>query len=392
MIPAIKPENEKERLKALRGFEVLDTPAEEAFDDLTRLASDICETPIALVSLVDSDRQWFKSRVGLDATETPRDLAFCAHAILEEEIFEVADATQDERFSDNPLVTEAPDIRFYAGAPLTTAKGLNLGTLCVIDRKPKKLNELQKNTLDVLSKQVIAQLELRLVARRALDLSQAKSRFLASMSHELRTPMNAILGFSALLKKKEFDPRSDDFINRIHSSGLRLLGLINDVLDLSKVEAGKINLRKAPVDVGELGRDLVAELEGLAGENVSLRTECVEGLGPLETDPDRLRQILLNLVGNALKFTKEGEVLVRITGQGPGPPRMIQVIDTGIGMDSDRLETIFRPFEQAHETTQQDFGGTGLGLALVKQLAKELGFRVSVTSEKGAGSVFSLVL
>jgi GAF domain-containing protein len=155
---------EADRLEALRQYNILDTPAEQTYDDITALAAFICDVPIALVSLVDADRQWFKSRVGLDTQETSRDVSFCAHAILGPTIMMVNDATQDERFFDNPLVTSAPGIRFYAGVPLIPPEGMPLGTLCVIDRKPRTLSEHQIKTLEALARQVVIQLELKRVS------------------------------------------------------------------------------------------------------------------------------------------------------------------------------------------------------------------------------------
>jgi len=166
------PDNETERLAALARYRILDTIGEQVYDDLTLLASTICQTPIAMISLVDRDRQWFKSRIGIDTTQTPRDVAMCAHAILESSTFVVPDAAADTRFADNPLVTEYPKVRFYAGVPLTTHDGHNLGTLCVVDRLPRSLNPTQQSALEALGRQVIALLELR---RTSADLADALS-------------------------------------------------------------------------------------------------------------------------------------------------------------------------------------------------------------------------
>ena len=174
MTAAPKPLNEERRLEALQGFEILDTPAEKAFDDLVRLAAYICETPIAAVSFIDRDRQWFKAKVGLELSETKRDLAFCAHAILTpDDTLIVPDASLDARFSDNPLVTGEPKIRFYAGAPLVTENGLVLGTLCVVDYIPKELNAAQIKALTVLRNQVIRELELH---KKNIELSEANKK------------------------------------------------------------------------------------------------------------------------------------------------------------------------------------------------------------------------
>ena len=158
------PNNEAARLEALRHYRILDSAPERSFDAITELASFICESPIALVSLVDKDRQWFKSRVGLAATETPRDFSFCAHAIVQGTLLVVEDATADKRFADNPLVTDDPHIRFYAGAPLITPEGHALGSLCVIDRKPRKLSAERASALEKLASLVVTQLELRRVS------------------------------------------------------------------------------------------------------------------------------------------------------------------------------------------------------------------------------------
>ena len=164
------PIREVSRIEALRRYQILDTEAESGFDDITALAAFICDTPIALISLVDEDRQWFKSKVGLEATQTSRDVAFCAYSIVESEILIVPDACEDERFADNPLVTGHPNIRFYAGAPLVSSDGFALGTLCVIDRRARQPTPAQCEALAALSRQVMAQMELR---RISAELAQA---------------------------------------------------------------------------------------------------------------------------------------------------------------------------------------------------------------------------
>ena len=166
-------QNEKKRLKVLWQYEVLDTVPEEVFDDLTELAARICEAPIALISLVDEKRQWFKSRFGTDFTETTRDISFCAYAITQTDLFVVPDATLDERFAGNPLVTSEPKIRFYAGAPLITPDGYALGTLCVIDKVPRTLRPDQKQALRILAHHVVTQLELR---RRTRELGAVRDK------------------------------------------------------------------------------------------------------------------------------------------------------------------------------------------------------------------------
>ncbi|MES2886403.1 MAG: sensor domain-containing diguanylate cyclase [Pseudomonadota bacterium] len=163
-VPAALPFNEQQRLDALHGYRVLDTAPEQAYDDLTTLAAAVCGTPVALISLVDVQRQWFKARRGLEPNETARDLAFCAHAILTpDRVFEVPDARLDDRFATNPLVTGEPHVRFYAGTPLLTPQGLPIGTVCVIDHVPRQLDDTQRSALESLARQVVAQLELRRV-------------------------------------------------------------------------------------------------------------------------------------------------------------------------------------------------------------------------------------
>lgn len=223
------PSSEEKRLISLKELKILDTQIEEVYEEITQLAAKICETPICLISLIDESRQWFKSHYGLDAESTPREVAFCAHAILQEEVFQIKDSREDERFHDNPLVTGAPNVIFYAGAPLKTPDNLNLGTLCVIDHQPKELSEFQKEALVTLSKQVSTQFELRRNLNR-LAAGQAREAALAmsvSYSHEINNPLSIALGNLHFLKGHADEKR----ITKIENSLNRISRVVEKICD-----------------------------------------------------------------------------------------------------------------------------------------------------------------
>lgn len=397
------PANEPSRLAALRALSILDTPPEQEFDDLTALAAHVCGTPIALISLLDESRQWFKSAHGLDVRETSRTISFCGHAILTpDRTFVVPDALQDVRFADNPLVTGAPHIRGYAGAPLVDDAGRAFGTLCVIDSAPRTMTEAQLDALRRLARVAVSQLTLRRAAldlrdarERALEASRFKSEFLANMSHEVRTPLNGIIGLTTLLRETPLTTDQREYADGVAQSAQGLLALLNDVLDLSKVEAGRLHLESvplAPLSILDDVRRIVA-VKALA-QRIAVHVEC----GPevpraIVGDPVRLRQVLLNLADNAVKFTNEGSVLLRalVPEASPGMIRFV-VQDTGIGIPADRLACIFDKFTQADTTTTRRFGGTGLGLAICRELVELMGGTVAVTSVPGHGSSFTVDL
>ncbi len=232
------PANEAERLAALQRYGILDSGAEQAYDDLTRLAAHIAGTPIALISLIDSDRQWFKSRVGIDGHETPRDIAFCAHAILQpDKTLVVPDATRDPRFSDNPAVTDTLKVRFYAGAPLVTPDHHALGTLCVVDQKPRELEPEQLAALEVLSRQVVAQFELRRAARELHEQLANREVYLAQLedyqkqlSEENRELQRASLTdpLTRIGNRAALDQRLEEEIARAQRHGAALSLMLAD--------------------------------------------------------------------------------------------------------------------------------------------------------------------
>lgn len=232
------PANEAERLAALQRYGILDSGAEQAYDDLTRLAAHIAGTPIALISLIDRDRQWFKSRIGIDGRETPRDIAFCAHAILQpDKTLVVPDATRDPRFSDNPAVTDTLKVRFYAGAPLVTPDHHALGTLCVVDQKPRELEPEQLAALEVLSRQVVAQFELRRAARELHEQLANREVYLAQLedyqkqlSEENRELQRASLTdpLTRIGNRAALDQRLEEEIARAQRHGAALSLMLAD--------------------------------------------------------------------------------------------------------------------------------------------------------------------
>ncbi len=374
MISAPLPENEEQRIRALEEVGILDTLEEQAYDDLTHLAAQICGTPIALVSLVDRDRQWFKSHYGLGARETPRDAAFCAHAILADEVFVVEDSSLDTRFHDNPLATGAPHVKFYAGAPLIMRDNLRLGTLCVIDNEARELTIAQKQALEVLARQVVSQLELRLKVKELQSLDRAKDEFLSMISHELRTPLTSIYGSLALLnaKTEQLDKPMGKMVTIAYRNTDRLLAIVNDILDLSKMEAGKLDICEQPVDLVSVAKQSIELNEAYCEQcgcevvlDVNEHGATVVALG----DEQRLLQVLGNLISNAAKFTHEGDIIeislvanpetatIKVTDHGPGIPRNVQ-------------ESLFQKFKQVNPEGHYKFPGTGLGLNICKHIVE----------------------
>ena len=419
MISAPPPANETARLAALERYGVLDTVAEKSFDDLVALASYICGTPISLLSLIDADRQWFKARHGLDTSETPRSLAFCAHAIRQPEIpLVVNNALEDERFHDNPLVAGEPNIRFYAGAPLVAPDGFALGTLCVIDTQPRTLTAEQLDALRALSRQAIAQLELRRqtialelrldelnaaqeelhrAKRVAEAATAAKSQFVANMSHEIRTPLNAVIGYAQLLtsdaEANALPAQTIDYLRTIERGGKTVSDIINNLLQLSKIEAGKIERFEEDVPLRAFFQELYElQLAEASKRGVLWRFEPGPGLAStVRLDRTKVAQIVLNLTGNALKFTPAGKAAVLAADWSAGTLK-IDVRDEGIGIAPERQAAVFQPFEQAELSTTRTYGGTGLGLTIVRSLAELMGGTVNLESTVGRGSTFHVQL
>ncbi|MBC8192736.1 MAG: PAS domain S-box protein [Candidatus Marinimicrobia bacterium] len=239
--------------------------------------------------------------------------------------------------------------------------------------------------------------ELFMAKQLAEEASQLKSEFLANMSHELRTPLNSVIGFSnVLLKKNEkiLDEKDKNYLHRILANGKHLLELINSVLDLSKIEAGRIELEVVDISLNNLITDIITQLEGqVQDKEFKLISNLPKDIATIQADPGKLKQVILNLLSNAIKFTSEGSVTISVqTDEGTKRPTRISVLDTGIGIPEDRLESVFEEFQQVDSSTARKYGGTGLGLAISKSLCELMGYELKVESQVGVGSEFTIML
>ncbi len=387
------PENEELRLERLRHYSILDSKEEAMFDDLTKLAARILDVPICLLSFVDEDRQWFKSRLGTDTIETDRDISFCQYTIMGEDTFVVNDALEDDRFKDSPLVTDGDKTRFYAGTPLIDEYGAALGSFCAIDSSPRELTEDQQQVMELISKTIMNLITLRREKLETEKLSKVKDEFLSNMSHEIRTPLNAIIGFNDLLSKTVLTQEQKDYLDTIATSSQNLKVIINDVLDVAKLESGNLKLEMKSISLNKL-MDHVIKLQGPQAKERGLKliSSIDHEIPPYVLgDETRLTQILINLVSNAIKFTKKGFVELRAMAYEikEGKANIsFSVKDTGIGIPEDKLKIIFERFSQAETSTTRLYGGTGLGLNIVDMLVRLHNGKLTVDSERDKGSEF----
>ncbi|KUL23783.1 GAF domain-containing sensor histidine kinase [Actinoplanes awajinensis] len=389
---------EQERLAALYGYEIMDTPAESDFDDIVTLAAQLCDKPIALISLVGADRQWFKARVGTELCEGPRDESFCTHALHHDDILQVPDARQDPRFAELPLVAGEEHVRFYAGAPLITPNGRRIGTLCVADREPGLLTPAQREGLRALARHVVTHLELRKYARdmhalyeRLRDAERIKDEFIARVNHEFRTPLTSIHGYLEMLGDPELPSSSrDGFLMRVQRNSDRLLALVDDMLLAAQVSAESRDFHRQPADLALLCRAKVTENRSLA-EAKGL-TITVASAGPVFADIDhrRMGQALERLILNAIKFTEQGSI--EVTAETRDGQAMMLVRDTGTGISKADQERVLAPFRRGADAERAEVQGLGLGLSIVKAIVEGHEGTVVIDSAPGEGATVGIAV
>jgi len=385
-------------MHALQEYSILDTLPEAEYDDITKLASQICGTPISSITLVDQHRQWFKSKVGLAEAETPRDVSFCGHAIIDPiNVFTVNDARQDPRFEDNPLVTGPPKVIFYAGVPLVTPDGFPVGTLCVIDNTPKDLSPVQVEALRALSHQVVALFELRknkmLLEKKTEELrvhNEELERFAQVAAHDIKSPLANISSLAQIVLSDyatQLPDEAQELLQMLDQSSDTLRRLVDGILAHSKADA-VLSSSQSMVPV----ENLVREVTGLLSTKNDIEFKYNLGCDTIYTNPVALQQILLNLVGNAIKYNDKPMVEITIGCSEDEEYYHFYVADNGTGIRADSLKRIFRIFEVLASEDRFGQRGTGIGLSTVKKLVEGMGGEIDVESTPGKGSRFNFSL
>jgi len=403
-----------ERLERLRALEVLDTPSEAAFDAIAQLAGRLLNVPVALVSFVDDERQFFKSCVGtipepwMSERQTPLTHSFCQHVVERSEPLVVEDARTHPIVRDNRAIDDLGVIA-YAGMPIVTPDGFVLGSLCAVDGVPRQWTEDELSSLSLLAESINTEIALRTrlqgevrlrqeidVARAAAErANSAKDRLLASVSHELRTPLSGVVGFAELLDDDRLDEEQRSFLEILRTSADRLLHLVDSLLRFVDLQSSTTVSAAAPFDPRRLIESAVRDVsEEAATKGLEIAAHVDEAVPQtVVAHAEGLRAVLDELVSNALAFTDRGRIDVdaRMEAAPDSGPRLeVRVVDTGVGISEERLEEIFAPFSGLVHRADRGVGGLGLGLAIAALGVEAMGGTMEVESEEGEGSTFSI--
>jgi len=381
---------ETSRIAVLRQYEILDTPPDFGLDGLTNLAARIFDVPIALVSFVDKNRIWYKSHYGLEDQEGPVEPGFCASAILANELYIVEDATLNADALSNPLVSGNEKIRFYAGMPLKTKEGFNLGAFCIMDKKPRVLSETQKEILINISELVLNQLELRLEARTAV---KHQHQILNTTAHDLKNPLSIMPLLADMIMHHKNDPKAiDDIAQQIKDAGRRMAGVIDGILETAREEAGRVNLRLQAVELASLVTGVVNTNQALArNKKQQLHLKIIQNC-KVYADPGKLIEIVDNLINNAIKYSpQDTSIYVQVMVREEFA--VIEIRDEGPGLTKDDKKNLYRRFTSLSAQPTGGENSTGLGLSIVKNLVDaHRGFIYAASDGPGTGATFTVEL
>jgi signal transduction histidine kinase len=399
MITSMTTPDEEERLLELYHYDILDTAEESDYNDIVELASQICKVPMSLVSIVDSGRQWFKARKGLGVEETPREFSFCAHAIADDyKVFEIEDATKDDRFFDNPLVTGDPNIRFYAGVPLTTQKGHKLGTLCVLDSKPGQLNDEQHSALKVLANQIIKCAEQKLQNRylqtyqkRLQQQAEMQNKILSIVAHDVRSPLVSLQGIVELSQENLLsEAHKSEMIEMWKKQMDNTMCLLSNLVEWGKVQAGSDVQNTVPVNLYDIVQDEFIKCGIAATEKGNKLQNSIDTKFLVYGNENVLRFIIRNTLTNANKFTENGSIDISATRSKNNVS--IIVTDTGIGMSEQQVKNLLSGNHSMVGLGTRNEKGSGLGFMLIKDFVEMLDGQVTVDSALGKGTTVRMKL
>ncbi len=395
--PFITPKNEKARLKALYEYDILNTVTEEEYDRIAKIAAEIFDVPVTFISLLDENNQWNKASHGFDMQIIPREIAFCNHTILNpDDVLVVPDLRKDERFANNPLVANAPNVVFYAGAPLTTAKGHVLGSLCLLDAKEKVLTQTQIEALKALSREIMAKLELR---KKIKDLETAKRQlkkanvqlkgFARLVSHDIKTPVVSISMLAGILsnKFKNTDTASHESVSLIKESTRELLSFIDEMLQ--QAEDGGLHKKIAR---SSCSRSILESVVKLTATDANVTIELEGEFPTIGIDKSSMQQIFQNIIANAVKYTDKEITKIKISSKSDDSYHYFSISDNGMGIPKSQLNNLFKFGTTMSKIDKYGNKGTGYGLARVKDIIEGHNGHITVSSKLKSGTTFTVAL
>ena len=394
MIKPDFPHDEKQRLAAVKSYQLLDTLPERSFDNITNLTAGIFDVPIALITLLDSDRSFLKSHYGLTITESPRETSFCGHAILEDsEVFMIEDARKDPRFKDNPLIADMQAV-FYAGAPLVNPDGYSLGTLCIFDTKPRTLNKKEVQALAALAFQVVnlfeAQKYNRALVRIQEELKERNEElknFAGIVSHDMKMPLSNMIITSDMLRTKYgklLDEKAQEYLDYIKQSSFTLSDYISNLLDHYETD-------RTASQIAEFfdSQDFMEGIIELLNINVDCEINLPEDNIEMHANRIALEQIFLNLVVNSIKYNDKEKIKIDIDHYEKDDRYYFSIADNGMGISEKDMPQIFDLFVKTGVLDRSGKTGNGIGLSTVKKLISKLDGEIKVSSTPGVGTTIN---
>lgn len=377
---------EEERIKVLRKYDILDTPPDGSFDKLTKLAAKLLKVPISIISIVDTDRIWFKSKHGIASEQIPRDHGLLSSSALFDDFYAVEDATTDPRTRANPLVTGDFGLKFYAAVPLRTKDGYNLGTFCIIDTEPKKLTEDEEQILTDLRDIAMDHMELRLASRTA---TAQHHQILNTTAHDLKNPLTTIPVRADLIKLKKHDHEVvDKMCDQIKTASLNMVSIIDELLQFGTQEAGKIQLLLIKLNISYLVSNVVSMNQPLADRKRQALYFSSDTDSSVRADESKLSEIIDNLLNNAIKYSPE-DTSIHVRVRNDEDKIHIEVEDEGQGLTADDKAKLYQRFTRLSAQPTGGENSTGLGLSIVKLLVEAHGGEIWAESEgKGKGAKF----